>query len=73
MAISKAEPGKTRIGWIGTGVMGRWMCGHVIAKSYTAAIYNRSKDKPDVKALIEQGLRAGDVLVHAQIVAEEVW
>src|SRR5208282_1282830 len=55
MALSKAESGKTKIGWIGTGVMGRWMCQHAIAKGYKATIYNRSKDKPDVKALLEQG------------------
>src|ERR1700720_203475 len=45
MAISKAEPGKTRVGWIGTGVMGRWMCQHLMAKGYRATVYNRSKDK----------------------------
>src|ERR1700731_100625 len=60
MAISKAEPGKTRIGWIGTGVMGRWMCQHAISKGYKATIYNRSKDKPDVKALLEQGAKWAD-------------
>ena len=45
MALSKAEAGKTRIGWIGTGVMGRWMCEHLIKKGFTATVYNRSKDK----------------------------
>ena len=30
MTIPAAQPGKTRIGWIGTGVMGRWMCQHAI-------------------------------------------
>lgn len=45
MAWTKCEPGKTRIGWIGTGVMGRSMCGHLIDKGYQATIYNRSKDK----------------------------
>jgi 3-hydroxyisobutyrate dehydrogenase len=45
MAINKAEPGKTRIGWIGTGVMGRWMCQHLMTKGYKATIYNRSKAK----------------------------
>src|SRR5262249_19244924 len=45
MAITKAEPGKTRIGWIGTGVMGRWMCQHAMSKGYSATVYNRSKDK----------------------------
>src|SRR5437588_8918726 len=60
MAIPIAQPGKTRIGWIGTGVMGRWMCGHAIAKGYQATIYNRSKDKPDVKTLLEQGAKWAD-------------
>jgi 3-hydroxyisobutyrate dehydrogenase len=45
MAVSKAEAGKTRIGWIGTGVMGRWMCEHVIKKGFTATVFNRSKER----------------------------
>ena len=45
MAVTKAEPGKTRIGWIGTGVMGRWMCQHLMTKGYKATVYNRSRDK----------------------------
>ena len=56
MAITKADPGKTRIGWIGTGVMGRWMCQHLMTKGYKATVYNRSKDK--AKPLVE---RAGDI------------
>jgi 3-hydroxyisobutyrate dehydrogenase len=60
MALKKAEAGKTRIGWIGTGVMGRWMCQHALAKGYPATIYNRSKDKPDVKALLDQGAKWAD-------------
>ncbi len=45
MAVTRAEPGKTRIGWIGTGVMGRWMCQHLMTKGYQATVYNRSKEK----------------------------
>src|SRR5947209_5259929 len=45
MPVTRAEPGKTRVGWIGTGVMGRWMCQHVIDKGYQATVYNRSRDK----------------------------
>ncbi len=45
MRLTKAEPGKTRIGWIGTGVMGRWMCQHLMTKGYSATVYNRSRDK----------------------------
>jgi 3-hydroxyisobutyrate dehydrogenase len=55
MAITKAEPGKTRIGWIGTGVMGRWMCQHAMTKGYAATVYNRSKDK--AQPLLEQGAK----------------
>ena len=45
MSVKKAEAGKTRIGWIGTGVMGRWMCEHAMKAGYAATVYNRSKDK----------------------------
>jgi 3-hydroxyisobutyrate dehydrogenase len=53
MALSKAEPGKTRIGWIGTGVMGRSMCQHLMAKGYSVTVYTRSRDK--AKALLDAG------------------
>jgi 3-hydroxyisobutyrate dehydrogenase len=56
MIISTAEPKKTRIGWIGTGVMGRWMCQHAISKGYAATVYNRSKDK--LQPLLDLGAKA---------------
>lgn len=49
-------PGTTRIGWIGTGVMGKSMCGHLIDAGYTATIYNRSPDK--LKPLLDKGAKA---------------
>src|SRR5436309_9738356 len=58
MAISRAEPGKTRIGWIGTGVMGRWMCQHLMTKGYAATVYNRTKEK--AKPLTDQGAAWAD-------------
>jgi 3-hydroxyisobutyrate dehydrogenase len=58
MSIPVAQPGKTRIGWIGTGVMGRWMCQHAISKGYTATVYNRSKDK--LQPLLDLGAKAAD-------------
>jgi 3-hydroxyisobutyrate dehydrogenase len=58
MPIAKAQPGATKIGWIGTGVMGRWMCQHVMSKGYAATIYNRSKDK--AQPLAELGARIVD-------------
>jgi 3-hydroxyisobutyrate dehydrogenase len=55
MQIPVAQPGQTRIGWIGTGVMGRWMCQHVMTKGYTATVYNRSADK--AQPLVELGAK----------------
>src|SRR5437763_11856152 len=45
MTLNKTEPAKTRVGWIGTGVMGRWMCQHLLTKGYKATVHNRSRDK----------------------------
>src|SRR5947209_3979351 len=58
MAISKAEAGKTRVGWIGTGVMGRWMCQHLVSKGYKATVFNRSKEK--ATPLVELGASWAD-------------
>ena len=55
MAITIATPGKTRIGWIGTGVMGRWMCEHAMKKGYSATVYNRSREK--AQPLVELGAK----------------
>src|SRR5438552_3361885 len=58
MAISKAEPGKTRVGWMGTGVMGRWMCQHLLTKGYSATVYNRTRAK--AQELLGQGAAWAD-------------
>jgi len=55
MAVRKVVPGETRIGWIGTGVMGSSMCGHLIAKGFEATVYNRTKSKTD--ALVAKGAK----------------
>ena len=53
MTLPTIEPGITRIGWIGTGVMGRSMCGHLIDAGYSATVYNRSRDK--AQTLLDRG------------------
>ncbi len=58
MTIAIATPGTTRIGWIGTGVMGRWMCQHAMAKGYAATVYNRSREK--VLPLLDLGATYAD-------------
>lgn len=45
MSVPIAAPGTTRIGWIGTGVMGQWMCRHLLAAGYSGTVYTRTKEK----------------------------
>jgi len=51
-------PDETRIGWIGTGVMGSSMCGHLIASGYRATVYNRTPSKAE--ALVKRGATLAD-------------
>ena len=43
-AVKPGDKG-TRIGWIGTGVMGLSMCGHLLENGYKTSVYNRTKKK----------------------------
>ena len=52
------EPGKTKIGWIGTGVMGASMCGHLMDQGFEATIYTRSKEK--AQGLLDKGAQWAD-------------
>ena len=51
--IKSVEPTKTKLGWIGTGVMGRWMCQHLMDLGYEMTVYNRTKSK--AQSLIDDG------------------
>jgi 3-hydroxyisobutyrate dehydrogenase len=51
-------PGQTRIGWIGTGVMGTSMCGHLMTAGFAATVYNRTKSK--AQPLLDKGARWAD-------------
>jgi len=37
------EPRK--VGWIGTGVMGKSMCGHILKAGHTVSVYSRTREK----------------------------
>jgi len=50
-----AIPGSTRLGWIGTGVMGSAMCSHLVAKGYDVTVTNRTPAKAN--ELLELGAR----------------
>jgi 3-hydroxyisobutyrate dehydrogenase len=56
--MNKAEPGKTKLGWIGIGVMGSSMCGHLMSKGFPVTIYNRSRGRAE--GLLAKGARWAD-------------
>lgn len=58
MAEVKIVPGETKIGWIGTGVMGSSMCGHLIKAGFSATVYSRTKSKAE--SLLSQGAAWAD-------------
>ena len=49
---------KMRIGWIGTGVMGLSMAGHLQAAGWPLTVYNRTKAK--TQPLIDKGAKWAD-------------
>jgi 3-hydroxyisobutyrate dehydrogenase len=56
--MHKVEPGKTRIGWVGTGVMGGPMCGHLMDKGFSMTVYTRDREK--AKPLLAKGAAWAD-------------
>ncbi|MCA9133424.1 MAG: NAD(P)-dependent oxidoreductase [Planctomycetales bacterium] len=47
------EPKTTKIGWIGTGVMGASMCGHLLQAGFSVTVSNRTRAK--AQPLLERG------------------
>jgi 3-hydroxyisobutyrate dehydrogenase len=64
------EPSSTVVGFIGTGVMGRSMAGHLQKAGHTLHVYNRTKEK--AQALIDAGAKwhasAGSAAAEADFV-----
>ena len=58
------------VGFIGLGIMGRHMAGHLLAAGHGLHVYNRSRDKAE--ALVAQGATwhdtPGAVAAHADVV-----
>ena len=58
MALPTIAPGKTRIGWIGTGVMGASMVGHLMNAGFAATVFSRRKAKAE--SLLARGAKWAD-------------
>ncbi len=64
--IPLLTPDRTHLGWIGTGVMGSSMCGHLLAAGYKVTVHNRTR--PKAEPLLEKGAVWAD---SPQAVAEK--
>jgi 3-hydroxyisobutyrate dehydrogenase len=53
MAALKIVPGEIKIGWIGTGVMGASMVGHLIDAGFSATVFSRTQAK--AQPLLDKG------------------
>ena len=58
MDLQAVKNREITIGWIGTGVMGFWMCRHLMEEGYKAVVYNRTKAKAD--PLVKEGAEWAD-------------
>ncbi len=67
---SSAPVAGTAIGWIGTGVMGASMCGHLIAAGCHTKVFNRTREKtaPLVAAGATAVARAADAVQGSRFV-----
>jgi 3-hydroxyisobutyrate dehydrogenase len=68
--ISSDSEMKSSIGFIGLGIMGASMAGHLLAAGYPVNVYNRSKEK--TKALVEKGAQwcdtVGDLAASSYVI-----
>lgn len=63
-------PDKTVIGFIGTGVMGKSMAGHLLKAGYPLVVYNRTKAK--AQELLDQGAEWANTIAEMAVKCDVV-
>ncbi len=66
-----ASPELTHVGWIGVGVMGSAMCGHLLAHGYAVTVTTRTRSSAD--ALIAAGAQWADTPGEVAAVSDIVF
>jgi 3-hydroxyisobutyrate dehydrogenase len=68
--VHEASPGTTRVGWIGTGVMGSSMCSHLLSAGFSVTLFSRTRAKADelVGAGATWADSPGDVAARSDVV-----
>jgi 3-hydroxyisobutyrate dehydrogenase len=62
---------RPRVGWIGTGVMGLSMCGHVLDAGYRVTVSNRTRSRAE--PLLERGASWADTPAEVAAAADVVF
>jgi 3-hydroxyisobutyrate dehydrogenase len=63
-------PETTTVGWIGTGVMGMAMCGHVLDAGYRVVVHSRTRARAE--PLLERGATWADTPTEASAAADAI-
>src|SRR5437763_15329300 len=58
MQVAAAPPGRTRVGFVGPGVMGQSMCRHIMTAGYATTVSSRTKAK--AQPLLDTGAAWAD-------------
>ncbi len=58
MPSIEISPDRTRIGWIGLGVMGASMCGHLVTAGYRTTVFTRTRSRAE--SLLGRGAQWAD-------------
>ena len=53
--FSSLSPSSSKVAWIGVGVMGRWMCHHLLQAGSRVCVHTRTPEK--AQPLLDQGAR----------------
>lgn len=69
--VNLVSPASTRIGWIGTGVMGASMCRHLIAAGYPMTVANRTRHRAE--AVLAEGAVWADTPAEVASVSDVVF
>jgi 3-hydroxyisobutyrate dehydrogenase len=69
--MATASPDSTRVGWVGTGVMGSSMCGHLLRRGYTVTVTTRTRSR--AKDLLAHGAAWADTPAEVAAASDVVF
>ena len=69
--LAPVSPASTRIGWVGTGVMGASMCGHLLQEGYKVTVTTRTRARAE--ALLADGALWADTPAEVAAASDVVF